>query len=69
MKIFGTMHFITRANKNSTEALSLAMEICSKERYPEGVPELVGVINNAAIALRRLCESAATRAENKRNAT
>ena len=61
----GTKHFITHANKNSVEALTMAMEICSKGRHPEGVQEMVGVINNAAIALRNLCISASYRAEYK----
>ena len=62
-RIAGTKHYITHANKNSTEALSMAMEICAKGPHPMGIQELVGVINNAAIALRNVCNAAASAAD------
>ena len=61
--IIGKNHFIAAANKNSAEALTMAMELCSKggHPYPDGVQELVHLINHTAIALSKLCTNIAFR--------
>lgn len=53
-------HYITKAAKNTAEALMMAMQLWmqpyAKRGSLTGVQEFVGIINAAAINLRNICQ-------------
>jgi hypothetical protein len=52
-------HFIHTATKNTAIALNMAQQIWEnpKVKSPSSVQELVSLLNSAALALQRVCDS------------
>ena len=52
-------HYITNAARNSTEALSMAMQICGDEKYNgqniKQMQDFVELINSVSVKLRNFC--------------